>query len=130
MFRFGALLCVCVLASGCASWGTHADSITSCERGFANDPDWIRIARPGWAGRGIWRKFPGFEFEGVAARAEKASTLWFRNKTKREIGSCSMHSCESGRCLWRVRFFARESGTWQLRSGYDIAQPRQKTTSR
>ena len=125
MSRFGALLFVCVFASGCVSWGSHADSVLTCERGFVNDPDWSPIARPGREVRTIWRQFRSFEFEGVVTQPQKVSTLWFRNTQQPEIGACSMHSCESGRCVWRVRLFSKESGHWQLRSGYDIGKPRE-----
>jgi hypothetical protein len=124
MSRFVAIVCVCLFTTGCAPWGTHADSVTTCESGFAHDADWKRIARPGWYGRRIWREFPGFELGGATARPEKASTLWFRNEVKKEIGSCSMHSCESGTCVWRVRLFSKQSGGWQLRAGYDIGKVR------
>jgi hypothetical protein len=127
MSRFGAIVFVCVLASGCASWGTHADSVTTCERGFANDPEWSRIARPGRDGRSVWRQFPDFEFEGANKKPGKASTLWFRNETKQEIGSCSMHSCESGKCTWRIRLFTKRPDGWQLRSAYDIGKVRAKS---
>lgn len=130
MSRFGAIVCVGVLVSGCASWGTDVDSATTCERGFANDPEWSRMNRPGRDGRRIWRQFPSFEFEGVKVSPEKASTLWFRNETKQEIGRCSMHSCPSGKCIWRIQLFTRQSGQWQLRSGYDIAQARPKSPAR
>lgn len=123
MTRFGAIVFASLLLPGCATWGTHSETVAMCERGFANDPDWSRIARPGKNGRMLWRTFTDIEFEGHTMQPAKASTLWFRNKVNQEIGTCSMHSCDTGRCLWRVRLFDRHPDGWQLRSGYDLAKP-------
>lgn len=109
--------------AGCASWGTHEDSVVACERGFANDPDWSRAQRAGLKGRTVLRRYPTFEFEGRTSRPLKPSTVWFRNHVSREIASCSMHSCETGRCVWRIRLYAPEARHWIVRSEYDIAKP-------
>ena len=112
--------------TGCASWGTHADSVEVCGRGFANDPDWSR-ARAGLTGRALIRRYPTFEFEGRTSRPLKPSTLWFRNSATGEVASCSMHSCDTGRCVWRIRLYSKKTSEWLVRSEYDIGKPRQVT---
>ena len=114
---------VCLHLAGCAAWGTDADSVQTCERGFANDPDWSRAPRAGLRGHAILKRHPTFEFEGRTARPLRPSTLWFRNAASQEMASCSMHSCETGRCVWRIRLYSRQPG-WPVRSEYDIGKPR------
>ena len=132
--RVAKLLIAGVLAAlvlpGCASWGTHTGSILVCKSGFAKDPDWSLARGPGWKGRALVRRFPSFEFEGRTSRPMKPSTLWFKNSVNHEIASCSMHSCVTGRCVWRVRMSSRTGDVWRLRSEYDLGQPRKISDSR
>lgn len=123
-------LCLCLLAislNGCASWGTHIESVTVCTRGFANDHEWSRSRWAGPSGRELMQRYPSFVFEGRASRPQKPSTLWFRNRVTGDVASCSMHSCETGRCVWRVRLFSKQANQWSLRSEYDLGQPRKLT---
>ena len=132
--RVAKLLTAAILTSlalsGCARWGTHPDSVAVCERGFAKDPDWSRSRRPAWKAHVLNKRFPSFDFEGRTSRALKPSTLWFKNSENHEIASCSMHSCDTGRCVWRVRLFAREDAQWRLRAEYDLGQPKKVSDSR
>lgn len=110
--------------AGCASWGTHANSVAVCQGGFANDPEWGRARWAGPRGRELLRRYPTFEFEGRTSRPLKPSTLWFRNHVSQDMASCSMHSCDTGRCVWRVRLYSRQADRWSLRSEYDLGEPR------
>jgi hypothetical protein len=109
-----------VALTGCAGWGTHRQSVTVCERGFAKDLEWSRASGAGFRGRSLLRHHPTFVFEGRTSRLHKPSTLWFRNRVSGDIASCSMHSCETGRCVWRVRMYARDEKQWRVRSEYDL----------
>jgi hypothetical protein len=125
----GGVLIVSGLA-GCSSWGTHPNSVAVCERGFANDPEWSRARWAGPHGRDLMRRYPTFEFEGRTTQPLKPSTLWFRNRVSRDIASCSMHSCETGHCVWRVRLYSKNANRWSLRSEYDLGEPRKVSGQR
>ena len=118
---FTGALALCL--AGCASWGKHPDSVEVCERGFAKDPDWSRDTWPGFRARLLVRQYPDFEFEGRTSRPLKPSTLWFRNDVSRERASCSMHSCDTGRCVWRIRLYAKAEDQWRIRAQYDLGKP-------
>lgn len=125
-------LIICLAAAGlcvmgCTTWGTHPDSVETCERGFANDPDWRRDAWPGLRARRLAQRFPSLEFNEKTYQPSKASTLWFENDTSDEVGSCSMHSCATGQCIWRIRLYSRVEDRWRIRSEYDIGQARKVT---
>src|SRR5689334_12053445 len=97
------------MLTGCASWGTHSDTVAVCKAGFVNDPEWRHVPSAAPRGRELMRRYPTFVFEGQTSRPLKASTLWFRNRFSNDIASCSMHSCDSGRCIWRVRLYSKRA---------------------
>ena len=117
-----ALAC-CLSLTGCALWGTDRETVTICERGFANDLEWARAWPHSRSARALWKKFPGIEFEGKTAQPSKATTIWFKNATSAEFASCSGHSCDTG-CVWRVRLYSKADDQWQIRREYDLGRPR------
>lgn len=119
----GVLAC-CLVLNGCALWGRDAETVTLCGRGFANDKEWARTSPYTWKVRTLWEKYPAIEFEGKTVQPAKATTIWFRNFVKSELASCSRHSCDADRCVWRVRLYSQEDGQWQIRSQYDLGRPR------
>ncbi|HEV7610206.1 MAG TPA: hypothetical protein VGO61_22935 [Steroidobacteraceae bacterium] len=119
-----ALAC-CLALTGCALWGTDRETVTVCGRGFTNDLDWARASPHSRTARALWKMSPGIEFEGKTARPSKATTIWFKNAESSEFASCSRHSCDTGRCVWRVRLYSKEDGQWRIRFEYDLGRPRQ-----
>jgi hypothetical protein len=98
--------------------------VSICQRGFNNDVEWERTSRLNRAARALWKNVPGIEFEGKTSQPVRASTLWFENVRNAGFASCSRHSCDTGRCLWRVRLYSRVDDRWDLRLEYDLARPR------
>lgn len=118
----GALAC-CLAMTGCALWGADRETVRICGRGFTNDQDWARASPLRRTARVLWKQFPNIEFEGTNAQPSKSSTIWFRNAESSEFASCSRHSCDTGRCVWRVRLYSRVDGQWRVRMEYDLGLP-------
>ena len=118
-----ALIC-CLALTGCALWGKDRETVFICERGFTNDVEWSRASSLSRTARTLWKKFPSIEFEGKTAKPSKTATIWFKNVEKSEFASCSRHSCDTGRCVWRVRLYSRAAGQWRVRLEYDLGRPR------
>jgi hypothetical protein len=95
-----------------------------CQRGFNKDVEWERASRLNRAARALWKSVPGIEFEGKTSQPVRASTVWYENVHNAGFASCSRHSCDTGRCLWRVRLYSRVDDRWDLRLEYDLARPR------
>ena len=109
---------------GCASWRTDQETVVICQRGFTNDVEWERASRLNRSARALWKKAPDIEFEGKTSQPAKATTIWFRNSGSAGFASCSRHSCDTGRCLWRVRLYSKVEERWRLRLEYDLGRPR------
>ena len=118
-----AALAGCLALTGCALWGTDRETVTICGRGFTNDVEWTRASPLTRTARTLWKKFPSIEFEGKTAEPSKTTTVWFKNVTTSEYASCSRHSCETGRCVWRVRLYSRVDGQRRVRLEYDLGRP-------
>lgn len=121
----GALAC-CLSLTGCALWRKDQETVTICGRGFTNDLDWTRASPLTRTPRALWKQFPSIEFEGNTAQPSKAMTIWFKNAKDSEFASCSRHSCDTGRCLWRVRLYSKADSQWHVRMEYDLGRPRPK----
>jgi len=118
-------LLACSLAlTGCALWGKDQETVTICARGFTNDLEWATASPLTRSARALWKKFPDIEFEGKTVQPAKATTIWFRNSGSSEFASCSRHSCDTGRCVWRVRLYSRVDDQWRVRMEYDLGRPR------
>jgi hypothetical protein len=113
----------CLGLSGCASWRTDKETATICGRGFTNDAEWARASRLSRPARTVWKKFPDIEFEGKTAQPSKNTTVWFRNAASSGFASCSRHSCDSDRCVWRVRLYSNADDQWRVRMEYDLGRP-------
>lgn len=114
----------CLALTGCALWAKDPETATLCGRGFVNDLDWIRARPLARTPRSLWKKFPAIEFEGRTAAPSRSTTTWYKNAKSAEFASCSRHSCETGRCLWRVRLYSRVDDQWRIRMEYDLGRPR------
>ena len=122
MLRVLVIAC-CLALTGCALWGADRETATVCGRGFSNDPDWKRASPLSRTARALWKKFPAIEFEGRNTQPVKATTVWFKNAESAEFASCSRHSCETDRCVWRVRLYSSSDGPWRVRMEYDLGRP-------
>jgi hypothetical protein len=114
----------CLALTGCALWASDSETVTICGRGFGNDLDWSRARPLAWPARRLWKQYPAIEFEGKTSLPSKSTTTWYKNAKSSEFASCSRHSCETGRCLWRVRLYSKVADQWRIHTEYDLGNPR------
>jgi hypothetical protein len=112
---------VLLLMTGCGALRRpDADTVSLCNRGFANNHDWARASRFSRDARKLRKQFGSVRFQPAAAGKPFHSTLWFRDATHSAFASCSRDRCETDRCLWLVRLFEKKDGEWIMASDYHL----------